>query len=214
MDAGRSIISIRSGPGRRLELFLSLLGFAFVTTITPGPNNFMVLASGANFGFRRTIPHMLGISIGFPLMVVAIGLGIGGFLDRLPELHRILKFVAFAYLLWLAFHIARASDRPPSGAGSRPLSFLGAAAFQWVNPKAWAMALGVVPLYTTTGGNHLAEIGIIAFAFALVCLPSCGSWCLFGTAIAHHLERRAWRRRFNYTMAALLVVSVIPALFV
>lgn len=196
-----------------MELFLSLFLFAAVTTVTPGPNNFMVLASGANFGFRRSLPHMLGITVGFPAMVVAVGLGFGTFLDSYPGLHRILKFVAFGYLLWLAFHIARASDRPPSGLGSRPFHFVEAVAFQWVNPKAWAMVLGVLPLYTTTGGNHLVEVAIIAFAFALVCFPACSSWCLFGTVIAQYLDRPAWRHRFNYTMATLLVVSVIPALF-
>jgi threonine/homoserine/homoserine lactone efflux protein len=197
-----------------MERFLSMLLFVTVTTATPGPNNLMVLASGANFGLRRTVPHIVGIALGFGLMVLAVGVGLGTLFDRFPELHSVLKWIAFAYLLWLAWRMANARA-PVEGkvAGARPLSFLGAAAFQWVNPKAWVMAVSTAPLFTTADGNHVVEISQVAGLFALVTLPSCALWCLFGTWIARLLNEDRHQRWFNIAMAVLLVVSVAPVLF-
>jgi threonine/homoserine/homoserine lactone efflux protein len=197
-----------------METLLPLLGFVVVSTVTPGPNNLMCLMSGANFGLRRTVPHISGIAAGFPVMIVASGFGLVWVFDTWPVLHEILKYVAFAYLLWLAWRIAIAG-RPEAkeGAGARPLTFLEAAAFQWVNPKAWAIVFGGMALYTTAGGNKVFEIGLFAVLFGLVCLPNGVVWTLFGRAIAGFLENDVQRRWFNIGMAVLLVVSVLPTMF-
>lgn len=196
-----------------MERFLAMLVFVTVTSATPGPNNLMVLASGANFGLRRTVPHIVGIAIGFGVMVLAVGIGLGSLFDRFPALHTALKWAAFAYLLWLAWRMAHAAAPAQGHAASQPLGFLGAAAFQWVNPKAWVMAIGTVPIFTTVGGDHLAEISQVAALFVVVTLPSCTLWCLFGTFIAQLLDNERRRRWFNAAMAVLLVLSVAPALF-
>ncbi len=195
-----------------MDTTLAVLSFAFVATITPGPNNLMVLASGVNYGYARTVPHMLGITVGFPLMVIAVGLGLASVFDRFPALHRAIQWVAILYLFYLAWRIANAGGAKRGEAGGRPLSFLGAAAFQWVNPKGWAMALASVPLFTTVGGNHLAEVGLIAALFGLVCYPCVSVWCLFGTAMSRFLEDEGWRRGFNIAMALLLVASIVPTI--
>lgn len=196
-----------------MEIALAIFVFAFVSTLTPGPNNLMVLVSGANWGYRRTIPHMLGITVGFPGMVLAVGLGLGVLFERFPQAHQIIWFIAVGYLLYLAWRIGSAGFTDPNDAPAPPLSFREAAAFQWVNPKAWAMALGSVPLFTTPEGNPLFEVTRIALIFALVCFPGVSAWCLFGRAIAGFLAD-PWRRRwFNAAMAVLLVVSVAPTLW-
>ncbi len=196
-----------------METFLPLLGFVVVGTVTPGPNNLMVLMSGANYGLARTLPHIAGIAAGFPVMIVAVGLGLGAVFEAIPQLHEILKYVAFAYLLWLAWRIALAGKPEAEAEGARPLTFFEAAAFQWVNPKAWAIVFSGVALFTTEGGNKVVEIGLIAVLFGLVCLPNGVAWTLFGRAISRLLADDQWRRRFNIAMAVLLVVSVIPTLF-
>jgi threonine/homoserine/homoserine lactone efflux protein len=196
-----------------METLLPLLGFVVAGTVTPGPNNLMVLISGANWGLRRTLPHIAGIAAGFPVMIVALGLGLGTVFEAVPQLHEILKYVAFAYMLWLAWRIALAA-RPEAGAGgARPLTFFQAAAFQWVNPKAWAIVFSGVALFTTEGGGKILEIGLIAALFGLVCLPNGVVWALFGSAISRLLADDLWRRRFNWAMAVLLVISVVPTLF-
>jgi threonine/homoserine/homoserine lactone efflux protein len=184
--------------------------FAFVTSVTPGPNNVMLTASGVNFGFRRSIPHILGITFGFPAMLVAVGLGAAGVLQSSPNLHAVLKWCGAGYLLWLAWGIARTVPAP-TGQGAAhgvPMSFLGAALFQWVNPKAWVMLAGALPAFTTVGGTLWHEIALMAVAFALACLPSCALWCGFGVAIGRFLDSPRALRIFNLTMAALLALSV------
>jgi threonine/homoserine/homoserine lactone efflux protein len=197
-----------------METLLPLLGFVVVQTFTPGPNNLMCLVSGANFGLRRTVPHIAGIAAGFPIMIVATGFGLGYLFDAWPILHDVLKYVAFAYLLWLAWRIANAGrPKTDNGAGARPLTFVEAAAFQWVNPKAWAIVFAAMALYTTAAGNKVVEIGLIAVLFGLVCFPNGIVWTLFGRAIAGFLDNDTHRRWFNIGMAVLLVVSVLPTMF-
>lgn len=196
-----------------METLLPLLGYVIVATVTPGPNNLMVLTSGANFGLSRTWPHILGIAFGFPVMIVLAGLGLGLLFQAYPPLHIILKYVSFAFLLWLAWKIANAGRPEAGGASGTPMTFLQAAAFQWVNPKGWAMVFGAMALFTTDGGNKVFEVGLIAALFGLACIPNGIAWALFGHAIAGFLEddrRRFW---FNIAMAVLLVVSVLPSLF-
>jgi threonine/homoserine/homoserine lactone efflux protein len=197
-----------------METLLPLLGFVVVQTFTPGPNNLMCLVSGANFGLRRTVPHIAGIAAGFPIMIVATGFGLGYLFDAWPILHDVLKYVAFTYLLWLAWRIANAGrPKTDNGAGARPLTFVEAAAFQWVNPKAWAIVFAAMALYTTAAGNKVFEIGLIAVLFGLVCFPNGVVWTLFGRAIAGFLDNDTHRRWFNIGMAVLLVVSVLPTMF-
>jgi threonine/homoserine/homoserine lactone efflux protein len=196
-----------------MENFLPLLGFVVVATCTPGPNNFMVLASGANWGLARTMPHILGIAIGFPVMILSVGLGLDAVFKAFPQLYDILKWVAFAYMLYLAWRVANAGRPKLEEEGGRPLGLFGAALFQWVNPKGWALMIGALTLFTTPDGNHLFEVGLIAVLFGLVCIPNGIVWALFGTGIARFLENDRHRRVFNVVMAVLLVASVVPTLF-
>jgi threonine/homoserine/homoserine lactone efflux protein len=160
------------------------------------------------------VPHIAGIAAGFPIMIVATGFGLGYLFDAWPILHDVLKYVAFTYLLWLAWRIANAGrPKTDNGAGARPLTFVEAAAFQWVNPKAWAIVFAAMALYTTAAGNKVFEIGLIAVLFGLVCFPNGVVWTLFGRAIAGFLDNDTHRRWFNIGMAVLLVVSVLPTMF-
>lgn len=186
---------------------IALAGFAFVTSITPGPNNLMLLASGTNFGWRRSLPHLLGISFGFGVMLAFVGLGLGEVFAHYPGLHDVLKWASLAYLLYLAFKVATAA--PPQadgGSQGRPMGFGAAALFQVVNPKAWAMALTAVTAY--------GELGIAALTavFVLVNLPCCGSWALLGEQMRRWLHRPRALQAFNWGAAALMVVSVLPLL--
>ena len=192
------------------ENLLALIGFAFVTSVTPGPNNMMLLASGANFGFRRTIPHMLGISIGHLLMTVIVGLGLAGLVNQEPRVLDVLKWVSVAYLLWLAWKLAHASAPEGTAGQGRPLTFLGAAAFQWVNPKAWTMSLGAVTAYAPEA--TVLNVVIIAAVFAAINLPSVSVWTLAGEQMRRFLTSPARLRVFNYTMAAMLVASLWPVI--
>lgn len=192
------------------ELLAALTAFAFVSSVTPGPNNVMLLASGVNFGFRRTVPHMLGIGLGFGVMTVIVGLGLAGVFASWPPARLGLQVVSASYLLWLAWKIAHAAAPGTASATGRPLSFLQAAAFQWVNPKAWTMALGAVALYAP--GQDPWAVLVVAVVFVLVNVPSVALWAGMGTALAGALGDPVWRQRFNWTMAALLVASLWPVL--
>lgn len=197
----------------RTDLLLPLLGFVVAATVTPGPNNLMVLVSGANWGLARTLQHIMGIALGFPLMIASVGLGFDVIFETYPVVHEVLKYVAFGYLLYLAWRIAQAGRPEARYTRSRPMNVFEAMAFQWVNPKAWAMILGATAIFTTTGGDPFIEVGTIALMFGLVCLPNGIVWCLFGTAIARLLSDNRHRHVFNITMAVLLIASVVPVLF-
>jgi threonine/homoserine/homoserine lactone efflux protein len=190
------------------ELFLALLGFAFVTSVTPGPNNMMLLASGVNFGFRRTVPHMLGISLGHALMVFLVGLGLAGVFRAWPPALTALKLASVAYMLWLAWKIANAAAPAEGRSGGQPMTFLQAAAFQWVNPKAWAMALGAVSAYVTEPSAW--AYAAVALVFSAVNLPSVSVWAGAGQAVRRWLDGPGRLRAFNWTMAVLLVLSLWP----
>lgn len=190
------------------ELFLALLGFAFVTSVTPGPNNMMLLASGVNFGFRRTVPHMLGISVGHALMVFLVGLGLAGVFKAWPPALVALKVASVTYMLWLAWKIAQSGAPGEGRVKPQPMTFLQAAAFQWVNPKAWAMALGAVSAYVVE--PSVWAYAAVAGAFALVNLPSVSVWAGMGQAVRRWLEGPGRLRAFNWGMAGLLVLSLWP----
>ncbi len=189
-----------------IEFLPALISFAFVTSITPGPNNLMLLASGANFGFRGTIPHMLGISLGHLLMIVLVGLGLISIFEMYPALHMVMKVASVAYLLYLAWKIANAAAPEEGQAGGTPMTFLQAAAFQWVNPKAWFMALTAISVYAPE--TTFAAVVLVAAAFAAVNLPSVSSWTLLGVQMRRFLTNQNRLRAFNWTMAALLVGSL------
>lgn len=195
-----------------METTLSLVAFIIASVVTPGPNNLMVLASGANWGLGRTLPHIFGIALGFPVMIVAAGLGVAAVFETVPWLYRVLHYVAFAYLCWLAWRIATAA-RPGETAGiRRPLNFLQAAGFQWVNPKAWTLVISGMAVFVDPDGNKLMQVIGIAALFALVVLPNCVAWAAFGRGIAGFLSNDGRRRWFNIAMALLLVGSAVPAL--
>ena len=190
-------------------LLWALLGFALTTSITPGPNNAMLTASGANFGFRRAVPHMLGIILGFPAMVLAIGLGLGAVFSALPWLHVALKYVGAAYMVYLAWRIATA-ERGKGAAAAKPISFFEAAGFQWVNPKAWIMGVGALAAYTVPDAPVRSEAARVAGAFVVTGIISSALWCGFGVAIGRLLTSDRAFRLFNYAMALALVASLIP----
>jgi threonine/homoserine/homoserine lactone efflux protein len=192
------------------ELLAALVTFALVTVITPGPNNLMLMASGANFGFRRTVPHMLGIGLGFPSMVALVGLGVMQVFDLWPVSYTILKVLSVAYLLWLAWRIANAAPPEEGEAPGKPLSFLQAAAFQWVNPKAWSMALSAITLYAAS--RDMAAVLWVAGVYLAVSVISTTSWTVLGQQMRRLLTSPARLRLFNRVMAALLVATLIPAL--
>jgi threonine/homoserine/homoserine lactone efflux protein len=193
------------------QVFAALLVYGFVTSITPGPNNIMLLASGLNFGFRATLPHMAGIALGHAFMVFVVGLGLVGVFVNYPPARMALTVVSVLYMLWLAWKIAHAAAPDGTNSRARPLSFLQAAAFQWVNPKAWIMALGAVTLYAP--GQDVASLLWVVLGFVLVNFPSVSVWAAMGVGLRRFLSQPRALRAFNWTMAALLVASLIPVLF-
>ncbi len=191
---------------------LAIPALAFVTSISPGPSNVMLLASGVNFGFRRTIPQILGITVGFSTLLVAAGLGLGAVLRAVPPLELALKVVGGGYLLYLAWRIASArSMGPEAAAGARPLTFLESAAFQWINPKAWVVALTVMAVHADPVSPAVSAV-LVAAVFALVNLPSIAVWAAFGTALRGFLADPARLRWFNIAMGLLLAASLWPML--
>ena len=191
------------------DVFSALLLFAFVSSITPGPNNIMLLASGVNFGFRRTIPHMLGIGAGFVALLLAVGLGLGAVLTAFPALHTALKIAGGAYLLYLAWRVATSRTLAREGEAARPMRFSEAAAFQWVNPKAWVMAVTAMAVYTSTEQPFLSVV-LVAAAFGFVNLPSVSTWAAFGTAMRGFLSDPVRLKWFNIAMGVLLALSLWP----
>jgi threonine/homoserine/homoserine lactone efflux protein len=199
--------------GFMYELLGPLVLFAAAVTLTPGPNVVLVTASGANFGFRRTMPQMLGITLGFGFMAVAAGLGLAGIVHAEPRLHAVLKYAGAAYLLYLAWRIARADPGSHASSRARPIGFLEAALFTWMNPKTWVSVLGTLAAYTTVGGDVLWETAVIAAVLAVFCLISVVIWAGFGTVIGRFLTNPRGRITFNWSMAGLLVLSLIPVLW-
>ena len=194
------------------ETLAALTVYAFVTSITPGPNNLMLLTSGVNFGFRRSIPHMFGIGIGFVVLLLAVGFGLGAVLTAFPSMHTALKIAGGAYLLYLAWKIAMARSMDSKGEqNARPLTFLDAAAFQWVNPKAWVMAITAMAVYTVPDKPFLSVL-LVAGAFGIVNLPSVSVWAGFGTALRGFLADPVRLKWFNIVMGLLLAATLWPML--
>jgi len=196
----------------RQDVLYALILFCFVSGVTPGPNNVMLMSSGVNFGFRRTLPHLLGVALGFALMVALIGLGLDAIFARVPQLLPIMRWAGAAYMLWLAWRIANSGPVRDGEARGRPLGFFGAAAFQWINPKGWAVAISALTAYAVSD-NYAISVAAVALAYLSIGLPGGGAWVLFGTAMRKALSDPHRVRPFNLTMAALLVASIVPVLF-
>ncbi|GAB5349970.1 LysE family translocator [Alteriqipengyuania sp. 357] len=192
------------------ELLAALAGFALVSSITPGPNNVMVMASGANFGLRRTVPHILGIACGFVVMLLLVGLGLARLFDAFPIIRLLLTVVSALYLLWLAWKIAHAAPPGTGGARGRPFTFLQAALFQWVNPKAWMMALSAITLYAP--GDSMLALIVVAAVFGVINFPCVFAWTALGTQAARWLSSPTRLKAFNLTMAACLLATLAPVL--
>jgi threonine/homoserine/homoserine lactone efflux protein len=191
--------------------WLPLLGFAIAGSVTPGPNVLMVAAAAAGHGVRGVVPHMLGITFGFTAMLLIVGLGLAGPLAANPTVHAVLKLVAAAWLLWLAWKIATA---PPPGEGTArpPMGFVQAALFQWVNPKAWMLAGAAMAAYTQAGTALLPQVLLIAGIFGAVSMPCLLVWAGLGAGARHILREARAIRRFNIAMGVLLALSVLPLL--
>jgi threonine/homoserine/homoserine lactone efflux protein len=194
------------------ERLTALAVFAFAASITPGPNNLMLLASGLNYGIRRSLPHMIGVAGGFTLMVIGVGLGFGALFAAMPAAQTAIKILCVAYLVYLAWRMAMAGPLHEQNgkSGTRPMRFLEAVAFQWVNPKAWAMALTAFATYAE--GGVAASTALIAAVFTLVNLPSIAVWTSFGVGLRRVLSDPARVKWFNAIMALLLILSVAPFL--
>jgi len=194
-----------------MEIIPALIMFAFVSSITPGPNNMMLLASGANHGMLRSLPHLLGVTCGFSLMLVILGVGIMQLFDAYPLSLQVLQVISAIYLLYLAYKIATSQPVDDSTAQpGKPISFVQAVLFQWVNPKAWTMAISSISIYAPS--HQLSSILLVSVVFALVNLPCCTSWLMMGRQIQRMLTSASHIRIFNYSMAVLLVSSLYPAL--
>jgi threonine/homoserine/homoserine lactone efflux protein len=193
-----------------VDIFLALVTFAFAMAFTPGPNNIMLAASGVNFGFARTIPHMAGVTVGFVVLVLASGTGLGLVFSAVPRLQLAVKIAGSAYLLWLAYKVATAHQaRNADGGPARPFTFWQAAAFQWINPKGLVAAISAIAIYLRPG-HQVRDLGIMLVVFALVTTGSVTTWAGFGVALRRLLRDPARARLFNIAMGLLLVASIVP----
>lgn len=186
--------------------FLPLLLFAVSTTFTPGPNNIMIMNSGMHFGIQRSLPHYLGICFGFPVMVLLVALGLGAVFTQYGWIKHVLKVLGSIYMLYLAWQILRSTNQELAQT-RKPLSFLQASMFQWVNPKAWLMAVGAISLFTLTA-NYLSNAAAISIVYFVICLPCIGAWLLFGKILQKILKKNSHRAWFNIAMALALVASI------
>ncbi|MGL5813715.1 MAG: LysE family translocator [Aeromonas sp.] len=193
-----------------MDYLYAVVLFAISSSVTPGPNNLMVMSSGVNFGVRRSLPLLAGICVGFTLMLLLVGLGFGQLFTLFPSLHLVIKCVGTLYLLYLAWLIARSADELAGKGQARPLGFLKGALFQWVNAKAWVVATGAIAAFTSAGAGFYEQNLTLALTFFIISFPSVGIWLLFGSVLKRWLAGERARRRFNQAMGALLALSVAP----
>ena len=195
-----------------IDVFLALALFGFITAFTPGPNNTLLMAQGINFGFRRTLPLIMGVAIGFPFMIGCVGLGLGKIFDIYPMLYTIMKYAGAAYMLWLAWKIANSKPAVEGEAAvGQPMSFFQGAAFQWINPKAWIMSVTALSAYTVAT-NYYLGVAIVVGTFVVMGLSSASTWAMFGVGLRHVLNDLKYFRVINLALALLLVVSLVPML--
>lgn len=191
------------------DWFLAVAGFCIATCFTPGPNNTFLMASGLTHGFVRTLPPILGVSIGFSVMVLGVAFGIAQIFQAFPTLYEVLRAISVVYLLWLAWRIASADPKSAQSNGGRPLTFLEAAAFQWINPKAWTMALVASAAYVVDSAPT-ASVLAIGIIFLLSGLGSSSTWAAGGTALRAIVDNPRAVRAINIVLALLLVASLWP----
>jgi threonine/homoserine/homoserine lactone efflux protein len=191
------------------ETTVALCVYALATSITPGPNNVILAASGANFGLRRTVPNMAGVSIGFASLLAVVGLGAGAVLAAAPALQQVLTAAAVLYLLYLGWRVARAGRPEAAGAAARPLRLWEAAAFQFVNPKAWAMALAVMAAFRRPDADPVAQTAAVTAIVTAVNLPCIALWAGFGSVVRHWLQSDRALRFFNGGLGALTALSAL-----
>lgn len=195
-----------------MEYLLAVVLFAVSSSVTPGPNNIMVMTSGVNFGVKKSLPLLTGICVGFTIMLLMVGLGFSELFELFPSLHFIIKCVGVVYLLYLAYLIAGSSTSVESKHQTQPFTFMKGALFQWVNAKAWIVATGAIAAFTTTGASFLSQNLMIALTFFLVSFPCVGVWLLFGSVLKKLLNSERNKKCFNLVMSGLLVLSVLPVL--
>lgn len=197
------------------ETLLAIVLFAITMTGTPGPNNIMIMTSGLNYGIRRSLPHFFGICIGTAVLVFSVGMGLGALFSEYAWLHTGVKILGVSYLLFLAWKIANAAApvRPDADAEvvslGTPLTFFQAVLFQWVNPKAWIISIGAIAAFTTGDQSLFLQVGVIATIMLVCAHPCVAMWLVFGYSLRNLLADPVKRRMFNWTMAVLLVASVI-----
>jgi threonine/homoserine/homoserine lactone efflux protein len=194
------------------DTLLPYILYCIAMSGTPGPNNVMVLASGVNYGYRRTLPHIFGINIGFSVMLGLMALGVGAVFVAEPRLQTVMRVIGVAYMLCLAWKIATASGIGDGKAEGRPMTFLEGAAFQWVNVKAWFMVIGAISVYAPLGYSPIEKALYLGGVMLIAGSPPTHAWTLFGVGIRRFLQNPKALRAFNITMAALLVLSLVPML--
>lgn len=192
-----------------LAYLVSLFVFAFSMTITPGPNNLMLTASAINFGFQRTIPHLLGVTFGFTSLCALVAMGLGAVFLQVPILHTVLKIAGSAYLLYLAWKIIQSASPQGNNDNSQPLTFVQAAMFQVINPKGWTMAITGFSAFSLNGDLMLSSAIAVVAAFFIVSIPCCATWALLGTQIRKLLDKPLYLKRFNYTLGGLTAACVV-----
>lgn len=193
-----------------MEQLFAVMLFAVSASVTPGPNNIMVMASGVNFGVRKSLPLLTGICVGFTLMLLVIGFGFAQLFVLFPNLHLLIKITGVIYLLYLAYLIARSSNDVSIRPNPDPMGFIKGALFQWVNGKAWVVATGAIAAFTSTGDNIVHQQLVIAGTFLVVSFPCVGVWLGFGSLLKNYLNSPRSRAVFNWLMAGLLTLSVVP----
>lgn len=195
-----------------MEYVLSVALFAISSSVTPGPNNIMVMTSGLNFGVRKSLPLLIGISLGFTIMLLLVGLGFSQLFDLFPHLTLTIKIAGTAYLLYLAGLIARSSRIEVVNKQTKQFGFMKGMLFQWVNAKAWVVAIGAISAFTTVGEHYISQNLIIAATFFFILFPCVGVWLLFSSLLRCYLEKPTYLRWFNISMSLLLMVSTLPVI--
>ncbi|QKF80640.1 LysE family translocator [Halarcobacter ebronensis] len=194
-------------------LLFSILTFTLTATTTPGPNNIMLLSSGLTFGYKKTTPHILGIVLGFTIMILLVGIGLGVAFEKFPFILKILKIVGILYLCWMAYKIATSTGNIKIKEEGKPFTFIQAALFQWVNPKAWIMSITAISIFVSSKQNNIEQVFVIALIFCISASISCNAWALGGVVLKRFIKNKNNIKLFNIVMAFLLITSIIPFIF-
>jgi threonine/homoserine/homoserine lactone efflux protein len=192
-----------------MDNLVPALIFFFVMAITPGPNNFMIMFSGINYGFKKSLPHLFGIILGFPILIIGIGFGLDVAFNQLPWLQQLIKYAGVVFLIYMAYRIAMTSNESKSHSKSKPLTFLQVVLFQWINPKAVIMTITGISVYITSG-DVKSQVLVLAVSNVLVTVPSASVWLFLGLWLQKLITNDANIKLFNRAMALLLMFSIVP----